>query len=132
MRYALFALVLVACSRGVPQADGDRACQSVGNCKGYGACWYRPGADPLTEKYGTRVQIATTGVFEHECEARSDTDCQQSEQCGYRGNCGFVRGIDAPSSLLTDCAPRGPADCAQSYICRKIDHCTLKAGWCVK
>jgi len=109
MRYALLALAIAACSRSVPQADGDRACQSVGNCKESGACWYNP------QRQG-EGEIAATGVLNGQCEPRSDADCERSAGCALLGRCTASAG---------ECRLVSAADCAKTDRCNRRGHCDL-------
>lgn len=120
--FLIVSCLFVAC--GPSQADGDRACQSAPICHQYGACWYRQGANPTAAEYGTRTEIAATGIYEDECEARSSTDCQKSESCLMSGACSYVR-IGRDADQLSDCVPSTDGECASSKLCRALDRCSL-------
>lgn len=112
IRIVTIALVLAACSGGPSQADGDRACQSAPACRTSGDCWYRRGA---SEGATEHREIANTGVYEDECEPRSDADCERSERCTIKGisNCTYK----VPGTSRAECWNPLPLSC-QNFLQR--------------
>lgn len=87
MRALLVSLVLfalTACCGGPSQAEGDAACRSADVCTRYGGCWYNPKTATMKREEAEGIdlrQISHTGVYESQCEARTDADCEQTTLC---------------------------------------------------